>query len=68
MLANVTLQDIVTDIWQWSPNRGDGYTVPGVYQVLMRKEMHFHDEASEAVWHKVAPLKVSICVWCLLRN
>jgi len=36
VLSNVTLQDIVTDVWQWRPNMGDGYTVYGVYQMLMR--------------------------------
>ena len=68
MLANVTLKDIVTGVWQWRSNRGDGYIVRAVYQMLMRQEMHIHNEASEAVWHKISPLKVSICVWCLLRN
>ena len=30
--------------------------------------MHNHDEVIDAIWHKNAPLKVSICVWRLLRN
>jgi hypothetical protein len=30
--------------------------------------MHVHDDSSDVVWHKNAPLKVSICVWRLLRN
>jgi hypothetical protein len=68
LLSNITLQDIETDIWQWCPTVGDGYTVCGVYQMLMRQEMHSYNEALGAVWHKIVPLKVSICVWRLLRN
>jgi len=30
--------------------------------------MHIYDVVSDAVWHKHVPLKVSICVWRLLRN
>jgi len=30
--------------------------------------MHSHDELLDVVWHKNVPLKVSICVWHLLRN
>lgn len=36
--------------------------------MLMQQEMHNHDVASEALWHKNVPLKVSICAWRLLRN
>jgi len=68
MLANVTVLDIVSDVWQWRPNRGDDYTVHVAYQMLMRQEMHIYDESSEVVWHKISPLKVSICVWRLFRN
>lgn len=47
---------------------GDGYIVRGVYQMLMRQEMHNYDAVSEAVWHKNVPMKVSICAWRFLRN
>jgi len=30
--------------------------------------MHNHDTVSADIWHKSVPLKVSICVWRLLRN
>ena len=61
LLSNVTLQDNITDV-------GDGYTVRGVYQMLIRQEMHNRDELVDPVWHKHVPLKVSICVWHLLQN
>ena len=68
LLSNVILQETTTNIWQWRPNVVDGYTVRGMYQMLMRQEMHNHDEVIDTIWHKNAPLKVSICVWRLLRN
>jgi len=68
LLTNVTLQDTELDVWLWQPNSGDGYIIHGVYQMLMRQEMHNHDFVSDAPWHKSVPLKVSICVWRLLRN
>jgi len=67
-LSNVSLHYSRQDVWQWRPNVGDGYTVCGVYQMLMRQEMHDHDNMLDAVWHKSVPLKVSICVWRLFRN
>jgi len=42
------------------PNIGYGYSVRGVYQMLMRQEMHNHRVVSEVAWHKRVPLKVSI--------
>jgi len=68
LLTNIILQDTQSDVWLWRPNIGDGYSVRDVYQMLMRQEMHNHDVVSDAPWHKSVPLKVSICVWRLLRN
>ena len=68
LLSKVTLHDSVEDVWMWRPNTGDGYTVRGVYQMLMRQEMHDHDIVSEAPWHKSVPLKLFICAWRLFRN
>jgi len=48
LLTNVTLQDTELDVWLWRPNSDDGYTVRGVYQMLMRQEMHNHDVISDA--------------------
>jgi len=66
LLANVSLQDPSSlDVWLWRPNAGDDYTVRGVYQMLMRQEIHDHDAISEAMLYKNVPLKVSICAWRL---
>jgi len=53
LFTNVTLQDTEPNVWLWRPNIGDGYTVRGVYQMLMRQEMHNHDVVSDAPWHRV---------------
>jgi len=68
LLSNVTLQETTSDVWQWRPNVVNGYTVCDVYHMLMRQEMHDRDEVTDAIWHRNAPLKVSICVWRLLHN
>jgi len=68
LLSNVTLQESVPDAWLWRPNTGDGFTVRGAYQMLMRQEILNHAVISEAPWHKNVPLKVSICVWRLFHN
>jgi len=68
LLSNVSLQDSKPDVWLRRMNPEDGYTVRGVYQMLMGQEMHVHDNFSDAVWHNSVPLKVSICAWRLLRN
>jgi len=68
LLSNVSLQESRSDVWLWCPNAEDGYTVRGVYQMLMRQEMHDRDDFADAVWHKNVPLKVSICAWRLLCN
>jgi len=52
LLTNITLQDAESDVWLWRPNIGDGYIVRGVYQMLMRQEMHNHDVVSDVPWYK----------------
>lgn len=42
LLSNVTLQKSDADVWLWRLNISDGYTVRGVYRILMRQEMHDH--------------------------
>jgi len=68
LLSNVSLQDSRPDVWIWRPNVEDGYIVRGVYQMLMRQELHDRGDFPGAVWHKNVPLKVSIYAWRLLRN
>jgi len=62
------LQESVSDAWLSRPNVGDGFTVPGAYQMLMSQEILHHVVILEAPWHKNVSLKVSICAWHLFRN
>jgi hypothetical protein len=36
LLAEVFLQNSITDRWEWRPSVGDGYTVRCVYQMVTR--------------------------------
>ncbi|RHN73183.1 putative transcription regulator mTERF family [Medicago truncatula] len=68
LLSNITLQESEADVYIWCPNIGVGYTVRGVYHMLMRQEIHSYDVTADAPWHKSVPLKVSICAWRLFHN
>ncbi|CAJ2674421.1 unnamed protein product [Trifolium pratense] len=67
-LLTISLQDHVSDRWQWRTDLEDGYTVRGAYQFLTTQEAVTLDAASGLIWHRQVPLKVSICAWRLLRD
>jgi len=48
LLSNIIMQESEADVWIWRPDIGVGYTVRGVYQMLMRQETHLHDASSDA--------------------
>ncbi|CAJ2644200.1 unnamed protein product [Trifolium pratense] len=68
LLLTISLQDQVSDSWQWRTDLDDGYTVRGVYQLLTTQDAVTLDVASGLIWHRQVPLKVSICAWRLLRD
>ncbi|CAJ2667177.1 unnamed protein product [Trifolium pratense] len=67
-LLTISLQDHVSDRWQWRVDLDDGYTVRGAYQLLTTQDIVTLDAASGLIWHRQVPLKVSICAWRLLRD
>ncbi|CAJ2673682.1 unnamed protein product [Trifolium pratense] len=67
-LLTISLQDHVSDRWQWRVDSDDGYTVRGAYQLLTTQDTVTLDAASGLIWHRQVPLKVSICAWRLLRD
>ncbi|CAJ2627870.1 unnamed protein product [Trifolium pratense] len=67
-LLTISLQDHVSDRWQWRADLDDGYTVRSAYQLLTTQEAVTLDAASGLIWHRQVPLKVSICAWRLLRD
>jgi len=40
LLANVSLQPLSYDVWQWLPDPDGGYTVRGVYAMLTSRDTH----------------------------
>jgi len=68
MLSNVVLQVDTVDKWLWYLEPDKGYYVRGVYQMLTTIKQSIHVAPSNQIWHKEAPLKVTIFVWRLLRE
>ncbi|MCH83355.1 putative non-LTR retroelement reverse transcriptase, partial [Trifolium medium] len=68
LLLTISLQDHVSDRWQWQPDPDDGYTVRGTYQLLTAQAAVTLDAAAGLIWHPQVPLKVSILAWRLLRD
>ncbi|CAJ2667709.1 unnamed protein product [Trifolium pratense] len=60
LLFTISLQDHVSDRWQWQSDLDDGYTVRGSYQILTTQDAVTLDVASGLIWHRQVPLKVSI--------
>jgi hypothetical protein len=68
LLLTVTLQDSSSDRWLWLLDPNGGYSVRGVYDLLTSQEQPHLHQSLELIWHKQAPLKVSIFAWRLLRD
>ncbi|XP_024632642.1 uncharacterized protein [Medicago truncatula] len=68
LLANVSLQPLSYDVWQWHPDPSQGYTIRGTYALLTNQEEQQNGLCEELVWHKQVPLKVSIFAWRLIRD
>ncbi|CAJ2679782.1 unnamed protein product [Trifolium pratense] len=60
-LLTISLQDHVSDRWQWRVDLDDGYTVRGAYQFLTTQDTVTLDAASGLIWHRQAHLCVSGC-------
>ncbi|GAU40603.1 hypothetical protein TSUD_28090 [Trifolium subterraneum] len=57
-----------SDTWTWRLGPVSGYSVQGAYQLLISHPIEPLDVASDLIWHKQVPLKVSILAWRLLRD
>ena len=67
-MANVILQVTRQDEWRWNLDNTRKYSVCSVYDLLTLGNTIIADDASNMVWHRHVPLKVSILAWRLLRN
>jgi hypothetical protein len=65
LLADVSLQPLSYDVWQWLQDPSEGYTVRAVYAMLTDQGAPLE---GDLIWHKQVPLKVSILAWRLIRD
>jgi len=68
LLADVSLQPLSYDVWQWLPNPSEGYSVRVVYAMLTGQGVSQVTHEVDLIWHRQVPLKVSILAWRLLRD
>jgi hypothetical protein len=68
LLHTIVLQTNISDSWIWRHGIGGGYSVRGAYSVLTTLDGVTTAGASDLIWHKQVPLKVSVLAWRLLRN
>ncbi|XP_045821746.1 uncharacterized protein LOC123914588 [Trifolium pratense] len=50
LLFTLSLQDHVSDRWQWQADLDDGYTIRGTYQILTTQDAVTLDVASGLIW------------------
>ncbi|GAU22937.1 hypothetical protein TSUD_326630 [Trifolium subterraneum] len=58
----------ISDSWIWRHDIGVGYSVRGACSLLTTRDVVTTVGASDLIWHKHVPLKVSVLAWRLLRN
>jgi len=68
LLADVSLQPLSFDVWQWLPDSDGGYSVRGVYAMLTAQDTQYDGQVADLIWDKQVPLKVYIFAWRLLRD
>jgi hypothetical protein len=68
LLFDIVLQPNISDHWLWRHHPGGGYSVRGAYNLLTTTDALDTDAASNLIWHKHVPLKVSVLAWRLLRK
>ncbi|MCI35872.1 70 kDa peptidyl-prolyl isomerase, partial [Trifolium medium] len=68
VLVDIVLQPNISDQWLWRHDAGGGYSVKDAYRLLTTMDPPGVDAASDLIWHKQVPLKVSVLAWRLLRN
>ena len=67
LLHNTVLQENVSDTWRWNLDPINGHLVREAYRFITYNEQVDRGLVDD-VWHMFIPAKVSLFVWCLLRN
>ncbi|GAU48395.1 hypothetical protein TSUD_405400 [Trifolium subterraneum] len=68
LLLDIALQTNISDSWIWQTDIGGGYSVRDAYSRFTALADGTTTGASDLIWHKQVPLKVSVLAWRLLRN
>jgi len=68
LLHNIVLQEQVLYKWKWLFDPIHGNSVRGVCRFFTTSDEPVVRNLAEDVWHKHIPSKVSLFLWCLLRN
>ncbi|GAU51172.1 hypothetical protein TSUD_412070 [Trifolium subterraneum] len=68
LFYSTVLQTNIPDSWIWHHDTSGGYSVRGAYSLLTTTDGGTTTGASELIWHKHVPLKISVLAWRLFRN
>jgi len=68
LLNNVILLDTVKDSWRWLLDPIHGYSIRGTYRFLTSDNEPTATGATNNVWDKLVPSKVSLFAWRLLQD
>ncbi|GAU50564.1 hypothetical protein TSUD_141150 [Trifolium subterraneum] len=66
--GNIVLQDSLSDSWVWLADPNAGYSVGGIYHLLIHLVPGDLSTDSELVWNKFVPLKINTFAWRLLSD
>ena len=66
--CDIAFQVSTSDRWRWVLDPISSYSVKGTYKYLTLPTTPVETGLYDAAWLKHVPLKVSVFVWCLLRN
>jgi len=68
LLQNVTLQVDKEDMWLWTLEKSNVYSVRSAYNHLTSQHTADSPVAVKSLWHKDIPLKVVVFAWRLFQN
>ncbi|GAU44618.1 hypothetical protein TSUD_378960 [Trifolium subterraneum] len=63
LLHAIVLHTNISDSWIWRHDISGGYSVRGAYSLLTSMDVATTSGVSDLIWHKQAPLKVSVLAW-----
>ena len=68
LLLTVALQVDIDDVWIWTPDPVDGYSISGAYRLFTDRRPPSQFVPVDLLWRREVPLKVSGFAWRLFRS